>query len=194
MKTIGLIGGMSWESSAIYYRRLNEIVRERRGGLHSARLVMASLDFADIEALQRSGDWAAASKVLADTAQSLERAGAECVLICTNTMHICAGDVAAAVETPLLHIADAAAEALKDAGCARPLLLGTRYTMEKDFYVGRMARLHGLDGGVPPARERAEIDRVSARAAAADDAASKTRVESLRRETEALKRAIDAES
>jgi aspartate racemase len=150
MRTIGLIGGMSWESSAEYYRRLNEAVRDRLGALSSAECVMWSVDFAEIEALQRAGDWAAAARRLAGLGTRLERAGAECLVLCTNTMHRVADELQAAVEIPLLHIADATAARVQAAGVQTVGLLATRYTMEQDFYRGRLQARHGLDVLVPP--------------------------------------------
>ncbi|MFN3745316.1 MAG: aspartate/glutamate racemase family protein [Hyphomicrobiaceae bacterium] len=157
---IGLIGGMSWESTAVYYRRLNEQVRGRFGGLHSAEILMRSVDFEAIVALQKAGRWDEAERVLCDIARDLERAGAACLLICTNTMHKLADRVAAAVQIPLLHIADVTAEAVKAKGLKRPLLLATRYTMEQDFYVGRLRTRHGLDPIVPDADDRAIVHDV----------------------------------
>ncbi|ARF80929.1 aspartate/glutamate racemase family protein [Kitasatospora aureofaciens] len=159
MKTLGLIGGMSWESTAEYYRTLNELTRARLGGLHSARLVLHSVDFADIEQLQAAGRWEEAGAVLADAARSLEAAGAELLLICTNTMHKVADQVAAAVTVPLLHLADATADAVRAAGLRRIGLLGTAFTMEQDFYRGRLAS-GGLDVLVPDAESRALVHRV----------------------------------
>ncbi|MCM5555744.1 aspartate/glutamate racemase family protein [Pleomorphomonas sp. NRK KF1] len=143
MRTIGLIGGMSFESTAVYYQMINEAVRTRLGGLHSARLVMHSVDFQDVVDLQKAGRWDAAAAHLGQAAQGLERAGADCVLICTNTMHLVADEVAEAVKIPLLNIIDETAKALSAAGVRRPLLLATRYTMEHGFYARRMAA-HGL--------------------------------------------------
>ena len=140
MKTLGLIGGMSWESTAIYYRHLNEIVRERLGGLHSAKLLLWSFDFAEIANRQHAGDWQGAAALLADAASKLENGGAEGLLICTNTMHRMADEVQAAVSVPLIHIADATAEVMKRAGASRPALLATGFTMEQDFYKGRLAK------------------------------------------------------
>ncbi|WP_199546185.1 aspartate/glutamate racemase family protein [Streptomyces sp. N35] len=159
MKTIGLIGGMSWESSAEYYRLLNEFTRERLGGLHSARCVLYSVDFAEIEELQVAGEWDAAGKILADAARSVVAAGADMVLICTNTMHKVADAVQDAVPVPLLHLADTTAAAVTSAGMRRIGLLGTAFTMEQDFYRGRLAR-HGLDVLVPGPEERALVHRV----------------------------------
>jgi aspartate racemase len=150
MRTIGLLGGMSWESSSEYYRLLNQAVRERLGGLHSAECVMWSVDFNAIERLQRSGDWQEAARRLAGLARRLERAGAECLVLCTNTMHRLADDLQAAINIPLLHIADATGARITSAGVERVGLLGTRYTMEHDFYRGRLAERHGLDVLVPP--------------------------------------------
>lgn len=159
MKTLGLIGGMSWESTAEYYRTLNQLTRERLGGLHSARLVLYSVDFADIERLQTEGRWAEAGAVLADAARSLEAAGAELLLICTNTMHRVADQVEAAVSVPLLHLADATAAAVRAAGLRRVGLLGTAFTMEQDFYRGRL-EASGLTVLTPDADGRALVHRV----------------------------------
>jgi aspartate racemase len=150
MRTIGLLGGMSWESSVEYYRLLNEAVRERLGGLHSAECVMWSVDFAPIEELQRSGDWDEAARRLAALGRRLDEAGAECLVLCTNTMHRLADEVQAAIEIPLLHIADATAARVRAAGVDTVGLLATRYTMEQDFYRGRLAERHGLRVLVPP--------------------------------------------
>ncbi|MFI9235710.1 aspartate/glutamate racemase family protein [Streptomyces sp. NPDC053079] len=159
MKTIGLIGGMSWESTAEYYRILNERTRERLGGLHSARCVLHSVDFAEIEQLQVQGRWAEAGEVLAGAARSLEAAGADLLLICTNTMHKVADSVEAAVSVPLLHLADATAAAVRAAGLRRVGLLGTAFTMEQDFYRGRLTA-GGLDVRVPDSEGRALVHRV----------------------------------
>ncbi|ASY34122.1 MULTISPECIES: aspartate/glutamate racemase family protein [unclassified Streptomyces] len=159
MKTIGLIGGMSWESTAEYYRLLNEGVRERLGGLHSAKCVLYSVDFAEIERLQVAGLWEEAGQVLAGAARSLRAAGADLLLICTNTMHKVAGQVEAAVDVPLLHLADATASAVRTAGLRRVGLLGTAFTMEQDFYRDRVAG-HGLEVLVPGADDRALVHRV----------------------------------
>jgi len=149
MKTIGLIGGMSWESTAIYYRLLNRMARERLGGLHSAQVLLWSFDFAEIESLQAAGDWAAATDEMVAAARRLERGGADCIVICSNTMHKMAGDVQAAVGIPLIHIGDATAGAIREAGAQRPLLLATRYTMEQDFYTGFLRERHEIDAAVP---------------------------------------------
>ncbi|WP_031465786.1 aspartate/glutamate racemase family protein [Sciscionella sediminilitoris] len=158
-RVIGLLGGMSWESSAEYYRLLNELVAARLGGLHSARCVLASLDFAEVERMQADGDWAAAGELLAGAARGLEAAGAEFLLVCTNTMHKVADVVQAAVSIPLLHLADATAEAVHAAGIGTVGLLGTAFTMEQDFYRERLER-QGLSVLLPGARDRAEVHRV----------------------------------
>ncbi|MGW7079668.1 aspartate/glutamate racemase family protein [Streptomyces sp. NPDC054866] len=159
MKTIGLIGGMSWESSAEYYRLLNELVRERLGGLHSARCVLYSVDFAEIEELQVAGEWEQAGEVLARAAKGVEAAGAGLVLICTNTMHKVAEQVQEALSVPLLHLADATADAVLRGGVRRVGLLGTAFTMEQDFYRERLAA-RGLDVLIPDAEGRALVHRV----------------------------------
>ena len=156
---IGLLGGMSWESSAEYYRLVNELVRERLGGLHSARCLLASVDFAEIEALQVSGEWEVAGRELADVARGLEAGGAELLLICTNTMHKVADQVQAAVGIPLLHIADVAADAVRAAGLDTVALLGTAFTMEQPFYRERLER-RGLTVLTPTASDRAEVHRI----------------------------------
>jgi aspartate racemase len=156
---IGLLGGMSWESSAEYYRLINELVRERLGGLHSARCLLASVDFADIEALQVSGQWEAAGQILTEAAVGLEAAGAELLLICTNTMHTVADQVQAAVGIPLLHIADVAADAVTSAGLGTVGLLGTAFTMEQPVYRDRLAS-HGLVVLTPPVNDRKEVHRI----------------------------------
>ena len=154
---IGLIGGMSWESTVIYYQLLNRLARQRLGGLHSARLLLWSFDFAEIEAHQAAGDWEAATNCMLDAARSLERGGAECIVICTNTMHKMAGEVQNAVDIPLIHIADATAVAIKAADVHHPLLLGTRFTMEQDFYKGHLKDNHGIGVLVPNEEERTSI-------------------------------------
>ncbi|MGX4735744.1 aspartate/glutamate racemase family protein [Kitasatospora griseola] len=159
MKTIGLLGGMSWESTAEYYRLLNEFTRERLGGLHSAKCVLHSVDFAEIEHLQATGQWQAAGELLAAAAKSVEAGGADLLLICTNTMHKVADQVSAAVGIPLLHLGDATAEAVLAAGVRRVGLLGTAFTMEQDFYRDRLAA-HGLDVIVPPPADRDLVHRV----------------------------------
>ncbi|MDQ0942961.1 aspartate racemase [Streptomyces sp. V1I1] len=159
MKTIGLIGGMSWESSAEYYRLLNELVRQRLGGLHSAKCLLHSLDFAEIEELQAAGEWQRAGEILAEAARGLQAAGAGLLLICTNTMHKVAGQVEAAISVPLLHLADATADAVRAAGIGRVGLLGTAFTMAQAFYRDRLAG-HGLDVLTPDGEGRALVHRV----------------------------------
>src|ERR1035437_1270156 len=160
MKAIGLIGGMSWESTAEYYRLINESVRERLGGLHSAKCVLYSVDFAEVEELQRRGQWSQAAQLLVGAAQSVEKAGADFVLICTNTMHKLADTVQAGIGIPLLHIADATAEKVKQAGLQRVGLLGTRFTMEEDFYQGRLANQFGLEVMIPDTKDRELVHRI----------------------------------
>lgn len=160
MRMIGLIGGMSWESSAEYYRIINQGVRERCGPTASARCLLWSFDFAEIEALQHRGDWDALTARMTDAARRLEAAGAELLLICTNTMHRMADAIEAAVDVPLLHIADPTAARIKAAGLTRVGLLGTAFTMEQDFYKGRLAERHGLEVIVPEEADRAAVHRI----------------------------------
>jgi aspartate racemase len=160
MKMIGLIGGMSWESSAEYYRILNQGVRDRRGPTASARCLLWSFDFAEIERLQHDGDWPALTERMIDAARRLEAAGADLLVICTNTMHLMADAVQAAVAVPLLHIADPTADRIKAAGLHRIGLLGTAFTMEQDFYKGRLAARHGLEVLVPDEADRATVHRI----------------------------------
>jgi aspartate racemase len=160
MRTLGLIGGMSWESTAEYYRLLNGGVAHRLGGLHSAPLLLHSVDFAEVAALQERGDWTAAGTLLADAARGLERAGAEALLLCTNTMHYVADAIQAAVGIPLLHIVDATCTALHEADITRAGLLGTRYTMELPFWRERLRARSGLELLVPDAEDRATVHRV----------------------------------
>ncbi|MBL8262838.1 MAG: aspartate/glutamate racemase family protein [Xanthomonadaceae bacterium] len=159
MRTLGLLGGMSWESTLPYYRIVNERVRQRLGGLHSAKLVLHSVDFAEIEALQHAGDWDAAGAILVDAARALHAAGAEALVICTNTMHLVAPAIEAGVDLPLLHIADATAARIRDAGLSRVALLGTRFTMERDFYRQRIEAA-GIGVIVPDAPQRDVVHRV----------------------------------
>ncbi|WP_029914297.1 aspartate/glutamate racemase family protein [Caulobacter sp. UNC358MFTsu5.1] len=156
-KLIGLIGGMSWESSAQYYRLINEGVRDRLGGTASARILMWSFDFAEIEALQHAGDWDALAGQMVDAAKALRKGGADFLVLCTNTMHRCAWAVDAAVKTPLLHIADPTAAAIQAAGLTRVGLLGTAFTMEQDFYRGRLEDKFGLEVLVPDAQDRKAV-------------------------------------
>lgn len=159
MKSIGLVGGMSWESTALYYQIINRAVAQRRGGLHSARMHVASLDFHEIAAAQTAGAWDALARTLSEAALGLQRAGADCILICTNTMHRIAPQVQSTIDVPLLHIADITAQAVVRAGCRKVALLGTRYTMEQSFYVGRLAE-HGVACVIPSEPDRAEVHRV----------------------------------
>ena len=160
MRTIGLIGGMSWESSAEYYRILNQGIRDRRGPTASARCLLWSFDFSEIEALQHRDDWEGLTALMIDAARRLEAAGADVLLICTNTMHRMAPAVQDAVKVPLLHIADPTAERIKEAGIRTVGLLGTAFTMEQDFYKGRLAERHGLNVIVPGTEDRATVHRV----------------------------------
>ncbi|WP_323016611.1 aspartate/glutamate racemase family protein [Castellaniella sp.] len=160
MKTIGLIGGMSWESTVPYYRQINEAVKTRLGGLHSAKIVLYSVDFAEIERLQHAGDWDAAGAILADAARMLERAGADFLVLCTNTMHKVAPAIESAVRIPLLHIADPTAAAIRQAGLDRIGLLGTAFTMEQPFYRDRLQDQHGIQVLVPDSADRALVHRV----------------------------------
>jgi aspartate racemase len=178
MKRIGLLGGMSWESSAVYYRLVNQLVRERLGGLHSADCLLRSVDFAQVEQLQRSARWEQAATLLAGEAQALQAAGAQLLVLCTNTMHKVADPIAAAIDIPLVHIADATAEQVRGAGLATVGLLATAYTMEQDFYVGRLRDRHGLRVLVPGPDDRRLVHRVitrsSARASSTTSPASST--------------------
>lgn len=160
MKTIGLIGGMSWESTIPYYRQINETIKERLGGLHSAKLVLYSVDFHEIERLQHAGNWDAAGAILAEAARSLEAAGAAFLVLCTNTMHKVASSIEAAVTIPLLHIADPTATEIKRAGHSIVGLLGTRFTMEQAFYRDRLSERHGLLVIVPDSEDREIVHRI----------------------------------
>lgn len=157
---IGLLGGMSWESTAEYYRIINEEIRRRMGRQHSARILMYSVDFEEIERLQDSGDWDRAGEILAEEATRLESGGADFLLLCTNTMHKVAPAIEGALRIPLVHIADATAERILAAESRRVGLLGTRFTMEEDFYRSRLAERHGLEVIIPPPGDRAAVDRV----------------------------------
>ncbi|UQN28567.1 aspartate/glutamate racemase family protein [Brachybacterium kimchii] len=159
MRMIGMLGGMSWESTAEYYRLANQAVRERLGGTHSARIVLDSVDFAQIEAMQEAGDWDAAGRLLAERAHALEAAGADLLVLCTNTMHLVADAIEAAVDIPLLHLVDITADAVASAGIRRVGLLATAFTMEQGFYVDRM-REHGIEAIVPDPEDRALVHRV----------------------------------
>lgn len=160
MKTIGLIGGMSWESSAQYYRIINQEMRNRLGGAHSARSLMFSVDFGEIEKLQHDGEWTLLTAQMVDAALRLERGGADYILLCTNTMHRMAADIEAAVSIPFIHIADPTAQAIRDGGFTRVGLLGTAFTMEQDFYKGRLSEKYGLDVLVPDDEDRKTVHRI----------------------------------
>jgi len=157
MKTIGLIGGMSWESSLEYYRIVNETVKEKLGGFHSAKCIMYSVDFEEIEKLQHQGKWDEATDLMIDAARRVERGGADFVVICTNTMHKMADDVQESINIPLLHIADVTAQKIKEKGMQKVGLLGTRFTMEEDFYRMRLQEKHGLEIIIPDEEERQTI-------------------------------------
>ncbi|MBL0338778.1 MAG: aspartate/glutamate racemase family protein [Rhodospirillaceae bacterium] len=160
MKTIGLIGGMSWESSAEYYRLINQQVKARLGGLHSAKILMFSLDFAEIEKLQSQGQWDQAGEILIDAAQRLEKGGADFLLLCTNTMHKLAGDIQQNISLPLLHIADATGLEIKKTTIKKIGLLGTKFTMEQDFYKGRLKDQFGFEVLIPDAADRQMVHDV----------------------------------
>ncbi|WP_332691227.1 aspartate/glutamate racemase family protein [Bosea sp. (in: a-proteobacteria)] len=159
MATIGLIGGMSWESTAVYYRLLNEGVRARQGGLHSADVLLHSVDFSPIAEMQATGDWAAAGAAMAASARRLERGGATCIVLATNTMHKLADDITQATNLPFLHLADVTAKAIRKTESRRPLLLATRFTMEQRFYRDRLGAF-GVEPLVPDEAERAEVHRI----------------------------------
>jgi len=160
MKTLGLMGGMSWESSVPYYQLINQRVKQRLGGLHSARIILYSVDFADVEALQMAGQWDAAGALLAGVAQKLAAAGADALVLCTNTMHKVAPAIEAAVRIPLLHIADPTALAIRQAGFTTVALLGTRFTMAQDFYRSRLEHQHRLRVLIPPPPERELVHQI----------------------------------
>ncbi|UCE08061.1 MAG: aspartate/glutamate racemase family protein, partial [bacterium] len=160
MKTIGMIGGMSWESSIEYYRIINEAVKARLGGLHSAKSIMYSVDFAEIEKLQHQGKWNDATDLMIEAAKHVENGGADFLIICTNTMHKMADEVQQKIRIPLLHIADATAEKIKSKGLKKVGLLGTRFTMEEEFYKGKLADKHKLDVIIPNSDEREIVHRV----------------------------------
>ena len=160
MKTIGLLGGMSWESTKLYYHLINENIKKKLGGLHSAKIAMVSVDFQEIEELQRKNDWQKAGEILAKAGQQVEAAGADFLLICANTMHKVAPQVEQAINIPILHLADATAERIKQAGMKKVGLLGTSFTMEQDFYKGRLVEKHGLEIVVPSAEDRQVVHRI----------------------------------
>ncbi|MQY61177.1 amino acid racemase [bacterium] len=157
MKTIGMIGGMSWESSLEYYRIMNQAVKEKLGGFHSAPCILYSVDFDDVEKLQHQGDWESLTRLMIEAAQRVKKAGADFLVICTNTMHKMADEVQGAIQIPLLHIADVTAEAVKANGQSQVGLLGTKFTMEQDFYKGRLQEIHGIDVLIPEDKERQVI-------------------------------------
>ncbi|MBU3917111.1 aspartate/glutamate racemase family protein [bacterium] len=154
MKTIGLLGGMSWESTATYYREINESIKKVLGGFHSAKIALYSVDFAEIEKLQQLGDWNRMAMILGDAAKRIEAGGADFILICTNTMHKVAPEIEKRISIPLLHIADATAEVIKKDAFSKVGLLGTRFTMEQDFYKGRLEKLYGIEVIIPEASDR----------------------------------------
>ncbi|MCG9752219.1 aspartate/glutamate racemase family protein [Vibrio brasiliensis] len=160
MKTIGIIGGMSWESTATYYQQLNQGIKQAKGGLHSAKIILNSVDFAQVEALQRSGDWLANADILCQAAQSIEKAGADFILIATNTMHKVAEQVEESVNLPLLHIADATGSELKQQGITKVGLLGTAFTMEQDFYKQRLTDKFGIEVVVPNGVQRQLVHNI----------------------------------
>jgi len=160
MKTIGLIGGMSWESSSVYYNIINETVKERLGGLHSAKCILYSVDFEEIASLQHQGEWEELTKLMINFAQQLERAGADFIVICTNTMHKMAKEVQDNIHIPLLHIADATGEEIIKQGLGKPGLLGTKFTMEEDFYKKRLQEKYSIDVFIPSPADREIIDSV----------------------------------
>ncbi|MFS2225483.1 amino acid racemase [Pantoea sp. B65] len=160
MKTLGLIGGMSWESTVPYYRMINQGIKQRLGGLHSAKLVLYNVDFHEIERCQSSGDWPLAGQMLADAALALKAAGAEGIVLCTNTMHKVADAIVQQSGLPFLHIADSTAQAIQHAGMTRVALLGTRYTMEQDFYRGRLTQLSGIETLIPDAATREKVNQI----------------------------------
>ncbi|MFT4816314.1 MAG: aspartate racemase [Pseudohongiellaceae bacterium] len=159
-KTIGLLGGMSWESTATYYRELNEGIKAKLGGLHSAKICLVSVDFAEIERLQHIEDWDGTAVILSEAAAAIEKGGADFLLICTNTMHKVAPQIEASISIPILHIADATAQRLREAGLKKVGLLGTRFTMEQDFYKGRLTEKYGIDVIVPEESEREDVHSV----------------------------------
>ena len=179
MKTIGLLGGMSWESTELYYRCINQETRRKLGGLHSAPIVMISVDFQEIEELQRRGDWTSAAESLAHKASQLESAGAGLFLICTNTMHLVADQVQAAVTIPLLHIADATAHRIREAGMQTVGLLGTKFTMEQDFYRSRLES-HGLSVLIPSEQDREIVHHIIYEELCLGDVRESSRAEFLR--------------
>jgi aspartate racemase len=180
MKTIGLLGGMSWESTALYYRLINEGVKRELGHLHSARIAMVSVDFQEIEELQRRNDWVTAGRALAEAAQQVASAGADFLLICTNTMHKVAPAIQAAIDIPILHIADATARRIKAQGIGTIGLLGTNFTMEQDFYKDRLNQAYGLKVLIPPKPDRQIVHEVIYNELVLGEVKDSSRVEFLR--------------
>ena len=160
MKTIGMLGGMSWESTALYYREINEGIQEKLGALHSAEIILNSVDFEKIERLQQTGDWEATADILKKAARSVELAGADFLIICTNTMHIVASEITSSLKIPVLHIADATGEKLIEDKISSVGLLGTKFTMEKSFYKGRLLGQHGIQTVIPSSEDRMELHRI----------------------------------
>lgn len=160
MKTIGLVGGMSWESTLEYYRVINQYTKERLGGFHSARIILYSVDFAEVESQQHEGRWDDLTRLMIDAAQRVERGGAELLVICTNTMHKMADDVQKGIRIPVIHIVDVTAEGIKARRLKKVGLLGTRFTMEQDFYRQRLVQNHGLEVLIPEEKEREDIHRI----------------------------------
>jgi aspartate racemase len=180
MKTIGLLGGMSWESTVGYYREINEGVKKALGGLHSAKIAMYSVDFEPIEKLQHEGDWEATATILAEAAQNIQSAGADFLLICTNTMHKVAPQIEKSIEIPLLHIADATAQALVQEGIKTVGLLGTAFTMEQDFYKGRLSEKYGLNVQIPDEEDRKFVHETIYRELCLGEIRANARTEFLR--------------
>jgi aspartate racemase len=180
MKTIGLLGGMSWESTALYYQWINEMVKEKLGGLHSARLAMVSVDFQEIEELQHKNKWEESGEILRKAAQSVEAAGADFLVICTNTMHKVAPQIEETIRIPLLHIADATAEEIKKRRMKTVGLLGTKFTMEQEFYAGRLQERHGLKLLIPSQEDREIVHRVIYEELVLGKVKEKSRAEYLR--------------
>ena len=192
MKTIGLLGGMSWESTLEYYRLINEEIKERLGGLHSGKILLYSVDFYEIECFQRAGDWAGAAQALIEGARRLERGGADFLLICTNTMHKVADEIEHAIGIPLVHIADATGEAVRAAGLSKVGLLGTRFTMEEDFCKARLAAHRGIEVIIPEARDAQFVDHVIFRELCLGLIRDESRAEFVRIIEEMVKRGAQA--
>jgi len=192
MKTIGLIGGMSWESTVSYYKEINVLVKKSLGGLHSAKIVLHSVDFDPIEKLQHSGNWASTAKILIGAAKSVEAAGADFVLICTNTMHKVASDIEQSINIPLLHIADATAEVLVKDGVKKVGLLGTAFTMEQTFYKGRLSEEYGLEVVIPGEEDRKLVHEIIYNELCLGNIRTESRQEYLRIVNDLSKSGVDA--